>query len=147
MVFKKVIISGICTFTCLLASVIPTFANELQYENIEQYAAIEYIDDSMERMSYIKSGSCGLTISNGVATIRSSVEGVVNVKSTSIVVRLQKSDNNGKTWSTINTWNASGKQSCSISKKQKISKGYYRVHATVKANSESKNIISSEKRY
>ncbi|MBT1526052.1 hypothetical protein KKQ91_10920 [Clostridioides difficile] len=70
---EKVIISGICIFTCLLASSIPTFANELQYENIEQYATIEYANDSMERMSYIKSGSCGLTISNGIATIRSSV--------------------------------------------------------------------------
>ncbi|MER0285996.1 hypothetical protein ABRY17_19005 [Clostridioides difficile] len=147
MVLKKVIISGICTFTCLFTSIMPAFANELQYENIEQYSAIEYIDDSTERMSYIKSGSCTLTISNGIATIRSTVEGKVNVKSTSIVVRLQKSDNNGKTWSTLNTWSTSGKQSCSISKKQKISKGYYRVYATVKANSESKNIISSEKRY
>ncbi|MGO0907718.1 hypothetical protein ACTPC6_18235 [Clostridioides difficile] len=147
MVLKKMIISSMCALVCSSAIAMPVFANEYEYKNIEQYSAVNYIDDTIVKMSYIKSGICTLNISGSTAKVICSVRGASNVTSTSIVARLQKSNDNGKTWSTIQTWSASGNISCSLSKTKTIERGYYRVHSTIKANSESKNIVSSEKRY
>ncbi len=147
MVLKKMIISSMCTLVCSSAIAMPIFADEYEDKNIEQYSAVNYIDDTMVKMSYIKSGICTLNISGSTAKVICSVRGASNVTSTSIVARLQKSNDNGKTWSTIQTWSTSGSISCSLSKSKTIGRGYYRIHSTIKANSESKNIISSEKRY
>lgn len=144
---RKTVISGMCALVCSSAVAIPAFADEYQDKNIEQYSAVNYIDDTMVKMSYIKSGTCNLSISGSTAKVTCFVRGASNVISTSIIARLQKSNDNGKTWSTIQTWNASGNISCSLSKSKTIGKGYYRVHSTIKANSESKNIISSTKKY
>ncbi|ARB07080.1 hypothetical protein Semix9P1_phi37 [Clostridioides phage phiSemix9P1] len=147
MVWKKMIISSMCALICSSAIAMPIFADEYKDKNIEQYSAVDYIDDTMVKMSYIKSGTCTLNISGNTARVICSIRGSSNVKSTSIIARLQKSNDNGKTWSTIQTWNASGNSSCTLSKSKTIGRGYYRVHSTIKANSESKNIVSSEKRY
>ncbi|MCC0647216.1 hypothetical protein [Clostridioides sp. ZZV15-6598] len=147
MVLKKMIISSMCALACSSAIAMPIFADEYKDKDIEQYSAVNYIDDTMVKMSYIKSGICTLNISGSTAKVICSVRGASNVTSTSIVARLQKSNDNGKTWSTIQTWNASGSISCSLSKSKTIGRGYYRIHSTIKANSESKNIISSKKRY
>ncbi|MCC0673124.1 hypothetical protein IC216_14105 [Clostridioides sp. ES-S-0145-01] len=147
MVWKKMIISSMYALKCSSAIAMPIFADEYKDKNIEQYSAVNYIDDTMVKMSYIKSGTCTLNISGSTSRVICSVRGSSNVTSTSVTTRLQKSNDNGKTWSTIQTWNASGSSTCSLSKSKTIGRGYYRVHATVKANSESKNIVSGEKRY
>lgn len=147
MVLKKMVISSVCALICSSAIVMPIFADEYKDKDIEQYSAVNYIDDTMVKMSYIKSGTCTLNILGNTARVICSVRSSSNVTSTSITARLQKSNDNGKTWSTIQTWNASGSSTCSLSKSKTIGRGYYRVHSTIKANSESKNIISREKRY
>ncbi|MFL8674221.1 hypothetical protein GSQ54_17325 [Clostridioides difficile] len=147
MVLKKKIISVICLSTCLLTSSLPAFADTLQEVNGKENLALVYMYNSMERMAKIKSGICDLSISSGVATVKCFVKGGDSVKSTSISASLQKSSDNGKTWSTIQTWSSAGKESCTLSKTKSVGKGYYRVYSVIKADSESKNIVSSERKY
>lgn len=103
----------------------------------------EEIQPMAENMN---SYSASLDISsNGVATIKASVKPTGNYN-TSVVATLQKKTDDG--WKDIKTWRATGKGVYTlVSETYSVSKGTYRVYATVKAGTETKHPVSATKNY
>ena len=84
--------------------------------------------------TYINSASSLLTISDGTATIKGSVQKTPSGKNISLTCTLQKKS--GSTWTKIKSWSDSSSTAPSvyISQKYTVSKGEYRVKATYSVN-------------
>ncbi|MBE5948589.1 MAG: hypothetical protein E7261_06105 [Lachnospiraceae bacterium] len=95
----------------------------------------------------IYSKSATLTIaSDGTATVKASVMGKVGVTSTSVVATLQRETSSG--WDDVVTWEASNaSRRTTISETYQVSRGTYRVVATVTADSESMTVTSTTETY
>lgn len=119
-----------------------TFANEITEGNIsEQNAKFKYID----------TGSSRLSISNGVASVSSTVTGQSMVTKTGLTVRLQRYS--GGRWENIQAWTtSSNSKACMLSRTYSVSKGYsYRLLTTLEAymnsSSERQDITSNVVKY
>ena len=121
----------ICVFT---ASALPTVTKASILEQVQPYS--EY------------SGDCGLllTVNKNEANVSAYIYGKPNTSRVSVKATLQKKTENGwvdkKTWKTEKNGNYA-----EISGTYTISKGTYRVHATFKADSETKTMLSGTKAY
>lgn len=99
------------------------------------------------RMVSIYSSSASLTIaSDGTATIEASVMGKVGVTSTSVVATLQRETSSG--WDDVATWEDSNtSRRTTISETYQVSRGTYRVVATVTADGETATKTSTTEIY
>ena len=99
------------------------------------------------RMVSIYSSSASLTIaSDGTATIEASVMGKVGVTSTSVVATLQRETSSG--WDDVATWEESNaSRRTTISETYQVSRGTYRVVATVTADGETATKTSTTETY
>lgn len=120
--FKSLI--GMCMGLCMLLAV-----------SMTGYAADGGDSEDGTEIMPMSSGSrttCTLNISSGTATAKTSVRGEsADVTKISIKMELQKKSSSG-TYKTIATWSGSkSASSYTLSKKKSVSKGTYRVKASV----------------
>lgn len=110
-------------------------------------AVMAKIPEQIQPMAeYILSSSASLEISsNGVAKVEVNATSRGNV-SISIEAKLQRRI--AERWEVVKVWTAEGKGNrTSVSETYSVSKGTYRVYATVKAGSETKYPTSATKIY
>ncbi len=130
---KKMCMALMLSCCLMMGATVSTEAQAKEIENMQVYAI------------YINSYSVELSISDsGEADIEASVRGKSGVCSTSITVTLQKQTANG--WEEVESWEKSNDSAYTkISETYRVSsKGAYRLVATVKANTESKDMQSQE---
>ena len=99
------------------------------------------------RMAYISAYGTELTISkSGQASVTGFVRGKSGVDNAYVKVTLQKKVSG--TWTNVKSWDkSSAGRNASIAETYSVSKGTYRVYASIKAGTESKNITSAERTY
>ena len=132
----KKIRKWIAVTACLSMIVIQKVPMTVQAEVVEQI---------MPLMTYISGYSAELRISDtGKATIQAFV--LSNNTSNYIKATLQKKS--GNSWINVKSWEISEHGSCtSVTETYSVSKGTYRVKATIKANSETVHATSASKTY
>ncbi len=105
------------------------------------------VQANQARTVSIASQDVSLSISsNGVATVGARVMGKVGVTSTSVVATLQRETSSG--WEDVATWeDSNASRRTTISETYQVSRGTYRVVATVTADGESATITSTIETY
>ncbi len=98
-------------------------------------------------MAFITSYSTDLAISgNGTASVTAYVIAKSNATNTYVKATLQKKT--GSNWVNVKAWEATGNRGYTgIIETYSVSGGTYRVIATIKADSETKNVTSATKTY
>ncbi len=110
--------------------------------------AMEVSDKQIQpRMDYISSYGTELTISDsGEASVTGFVRGKKGVTNAYVKVTLQKKVSGS--WVYVQSWESSGSgRNATIAETYSVSRGTYRVVASIKAGTESKSPISAERTY
>ena len=110
--------------------------------------AMEVSDKQIQpRMDYISSYGTELTISDsGEASVTGFVRGKEGVTNAYVKVTLQKKVSG--LWVYVQSWESSGSgRNATIAETYSVSRGTYRVVASIKAGTESKSPISAERTY
>lgn len=99
------------------------------------------------RMDYISSYGTELTISSsGEASVTGFVRGKTGVTNAYVKVTLQKKVSGS--WTYVKSWETSGSgRNATVLETYSVSRGTYRVVASIKAGTESKSPISAERTY
>lgn len=99
------------------------------------------------RMDYISSYGTELTISSsGEASVTGFVRGKTVVTNAYVKVTLQKKVSGS--WTYVQSWETSGSgRNATVLETYSVSKGTYRVVASIKAGTESKSPVSAERIY
>lgn len=137
MLVKKVK-KGVMLFGCLCMVMVPVTPMVARANSVEQ------IQPCSECISWY---TVNLNISNtGVARVTASVTGKVGIENVYVKATLQKKSDGG--WTNVKSWQSTKKgRYASIEETYTVSKGTYRVHATFKADSETKTMLSGTKTY
>lgn len=92
----------------------------------------------------VRSITCSLDISDGVATCKGSMS-IQNATTGTITIELQQKKDNS--WIKIKSWTDSGSSLCSVTKKCEVSKGSYRLKLSYKCGADSGTKYSMIKSY
>lgn len=118
---KAIKVNLLIAFSIILIS-IPVMASEITVNRSNSPIILP-------QYTYINSASCTLTISDGIATVKGTVQKTPSGKTISLTCILQKKS--GSSWTDMTSWTESSSTSLSvhISEKYSVSKGEYRVKA------------------
>lgn len=120
----------------LLVFSIPVKANENISVRKESELTPYYVN--------VRSITCGLDISEGVATCKGNMS-IQNATAGTIKIELQKKVDDG--WKEIKSWTQSGTTTLAIKKSYKVSKGTYRLEMYYKCGADSGTKYSGIKVY
>lgn len=137
MIVKK-IRKGI-TLACLLCAITAQAAPMLIQAKVPEQA--------QPLMTYITSYSADLTISgDGIANVAAYVVSKSNASSAYVKATLQKKS--GNNWVDVKSWHNTGNSGYTgVIETYSVSKGTYRVTASIKVDSETKNVTSAARTY
>lgn len=104
------------------------------------------IESMQPRMSYITLATATLTISSGGTASASTFVSANGMQNISIKMILQKKS--GSNWVSINVWESSCVETSSkLMKNYVVTKGTYRVLSTIRVNTETKSVLSTNQTY